>query len=300
MAPRDEWPESQYRKGSKSKAREMAQPDERHILLKLGGDAHREPNDPKALAKEILDWHWDIARCYCRACVIARALITTEAELYVARAKLYRYEHTSGMAEIDALEKKLAEEREQARQDRVEKELEKSELADELAEARKELRAITEPTTAIGALRVALFRAKEAEAELVEARDATQEWKRLHYDARTELIKERKKWWELYHQFTAASIKNDKRIVRLEAKLAESRRALREYETRLGIARSLIPANQNQTYLERTGQALYGGGECICPRFSDLPEGTIIADLTCPIHGVEGTDPGDVIPGSGE
>src|SRR5262252_9479419 len=31
---------------------------------------------------------------------------------------------------------------------------------------------------------------------------------------------------------------------------------------------------------------------CICPRFSDLPEGTIIADLTCPIHGVDGTDPG--------
>ena len=35
---------------------------------------------------------------------------------------------------------------------------------------------------------------------------------------------------------------------------------------------------------------------CICPRFSDLAEGTIIADLTCPVHGVNGTDPGDVLP----
>ncbi len=35
---------------------------------------------------------------------------------------------------------------------------------------------------------------------------------------------------------------------------------------------------------------------CICPRFSDLASGTIIADLTCPVHGVDDTDPGDVLP----
>jgi hypothetical protein len=43
-------------------------------------------------------------------------------------------------------------------------------------------------------------------------------------------------------------------------------------------------------------QAPAGEPECICPRFRDLPEGTIIADLTCPVHGVDGTDPGDVLP----
>lgn len=31
---------------------------------------------------------------------------------------------------------------------------------------------------------------------------------------------------------------------------------------------------------------------CICPRFTDTG-GFRIADLTCPIHGVGGTDPGD-------
>ena len=38
------------------------------------------------------------------------------------------------------------------------------------------------------------------------------------------------------------------------------------------------------------------GDVCTCPRFRDLPAGTIIADLTCPVHGVNGTDPGDVLP----
>lgn len=32
--------------------------------------------------------------------------------------------------------------------------------------------------------------------------------------------------------------------------------------------------------------------ECICPRFKDTG-GVRIADLACPIHGVEGTEPGD-------
>jgi hypothetical protein len=31
---------------------------------------------------------------------------------------------------------------------------------------------------------------------------------------------------------------------------------------------------------------------CICPRFSDTG-GFRIADLCCPVHGVDGTDPGD-------
>ena len=31
---------------------------------------------------------------------------------------------------------------------------------------------------------------------------------------------------------------------------------------------------------------------CNCPRFSDTG-GFRIADLTCPVHGVSGTDPGD-------
>lgn len=31
---------------------------------------------------------------------------------------------------------------------------------------------------------------------------------------------------------------------------------------------------------------------CICPRFSDTG-GFRIADLGCPVHGVDGTDPGD-------
>ena len=33
---------------------------------------------------------------------------------------------------------------------------------------------------------------------------------------------------------------------------------------------------------------------CICPRFKDIAP-DLIADLTCPVHGVGGTDPGDVI-----
>jgi hypothetical protein len=33
---------------------------------------------------------------------------------------------------------------------------------------------------------------------------------------------------------------------------------------------------------------------CICPRFKDIAP-DLIADLTCPVHGVNGTDPGDVI-----
>jgi hypothetical protein len=31
---------------------------------------------------------------------------------------------------------------------------------------------------------------------------------------------------------------------------------------------------------------------CICPRFDDIAP-DLIADLTCPVHGVNGTDPGD-------
>lgn len=31
---------------------------------------------------------------------------------------------------------------------------------------------------------------------------------------------------------------------------------------------------------------------CICPQFVDIGERRI-ADLTCPVHGVDGTDPGD-------
>jgi len=31
---------------------------------------------------------------------------------------------------------------------------------------------------------------------------------------------------------------------------------------------------------------------CICPRFSDVAP-NLIADLTCPVHGIDGTDPGD-------
>lgn len=31
---------------------------------------------------------------------------------------------------------------------------------------------------------------------------------------------------------------------------------------------------------------------CICPQFTDIGEARI-ADLTCPVHGVNGTDPGD-------
>lgn len=33
---------------------------------------------------------------------------------------------------------------------------------------------------------------------------------------------------------------------------------------------------------------------CICPRFKDIAP-NLIADLTCPVHGVDGTDPGDRI-----
>lgn len=33
-------------------------------------------------------------------------------------------------------------------------------------------------------------------------------------------------------------------------------------------------------------------GECICIRFRDTG-GYRIADLTCPVHGIDGTDPGD-------
>lgn len=36
---------------------------------------------------------------------------------------------------------------------------------------------------------------------------------------------------------------------------------------------------------------------CICPRFKDIAP-SLIADLTCPVHGVNGTDPGDVLPDS--
>lgn len=31
---------------------------------------------------------------------------------------------------------------------------------------------------------------------------------------------------------------------------------------------------------------------CICPQFTDIGDYRI-ADLTCPVHGVDGTDPGD-------
>jgi hypothetical protein len=47
---------------------------ERAQLATLNGDAHRE-SDPRELAETVLRWHWDIARCYCRVCVISRALL---------------------------------------------------------------------------------------------------------------------------------------------------------------------------------------------------------------------------------
>lgn len=33
---------------------------------------------------------------------------------------------------------------------------------------------------------------------------------------------------------------------------------------------------------------------CICPRFRDIAP-ALIADLTCPVHGGNGTNPGDVL-----
>ena len=48
--------------------------------------------------------------------------------------------------------------------------------------------------------------------------------------------------------------------------------------------------------LAAAGETAPSEPECICPHFSDLAEGTIIADLTCPVYGVEGTNPGDVVP----
>lgn len=33
---------------------------------------------------------------------------------------------------------------------------------------------------------------------------------------------------------------------------------------------------------------------CICPRFKDIAP-QLIADLTCPVHGVNGTNPGDIV-----
>lgn len=32
--------------------------------------------------------------------------------------------------------------------------------------------------------------------------------------------------------------------------------------------------------------------DCTCPQFSDIGEARL-ADLTCPVHGIDGTDPGD-------
>jgi hypothetical protein len=33
---------------------------------------------------------------------------------------------------------------------------------------------------------------------------------------------------------------------------------------------------------------------CICPRFTDIAP-SLVADLACPIHGVNGTEPGDKV-----
>jgi hypothetical protein len=48
--------------------------DDRKAFSGLDGDAHRDA-DPRELAAEVLRWHWDIARCYCRVCVLARAVL---------------------------------------------------------------------------------------------------------------------------------------------------------------------------------------------------------------------------------
>lgn len=37
---------------------------------------------------------------------------------------------------------------------------------------------------------------------------------------------------------------------------------------------------------------------CICQRFVDIAP-SLIADVTCPIHGINGTSPGDLIEGYG-
>jgi hypothetical protein len=41
---------------------------------------------------------------------------------------------------------------------------------------------------------------------------------------------------------------------------------------------------ENQRFIRPEG--------CICPMFTDIGEARI-ADLTCPVHGVDGTEPGD-------
>ena len=90
-------------------------------------------------------------------------------------------------------------------------------------------------------------------------------------------------------------------LAALDALLAEVDR--RELERNVAV--SFIPAARVEDYKRRLALVLAAAGSptgeetprCICPRFGDLAEGTIVADLTCPIHGVNGTDPGDVIPG---
>lgn len=49
------------------------------------------------------------------------------------------------------------------------------------------------------------------------------------------------------------------------------------------------PVVQQESLPDRTAPPIVS---CICPRFRDTG-GFRIADLTCPIHGVNGSDPGD-------
>lgn len=49
---------------------------------------------------------------------------------------------------------------------------------------------------------------------------------------------------------------------------------------------------------ERESLPSFHVGGCICPRFQDIAP-NLIADLTCPIHGINGTDPGDKLVGEG-
>lgn len=60
-------------------------------------------------------------------------------------------------------------------------------------------------------------------------------------------------------------------------------------ERRMDIARAALAGRGGAEPDERFPFHVEG---CICPRFNDVAP-NLIADLTCPVHGVNGTDPGD-------
>lgn len=84
--------------------------------------------------------------------------------------------------------------------------------------------------------------------------------------------------------------------------VARVAKQLAEFATEVGwkdLDAALVPLTDTPEETPLDPRFPHHVAGCICPRFNDITP-SLIADLTCPVHGVKGKSPGDLLAPEGE